>query len=150
MPAELGRFPGVATELQRLPQFARFAIVGALGLIVDIAVLMTCMHVFGLDPYSGRVVSYLCAATVTWYMNRHFTFAARAGVHRGKEWLLFVLCSSFAGVLNYGAYALFVYLAGQGFWLTSMGVGLGACAGLLVNYTLSRRLVFRHTADVKP
>ena len=56
---------------------------------------------------------------------------------------MFVLCSSFAGILNYGTYALFVRLVGNNFWSPTIGVGLGACAGLVVNYTLSRRLVFR-------
>lgn len=139
----------VAAKLQGLPQFVRFAIVGGLGFFIDVGVLLFLMHLFGVGPYRGRVVSYLCAATATWWMNRHFTFSRRPDAHRGKEWLMFVVCSSLAGVLNYAAYALFVFLFGQSPWSAIIGVGLGACAGLLVNYTLSRRLVFRHSHQVQ-
>lgn len=140
---------GLSDRLQALPQFVRFAIVGAAGLVVDVGVLLFCMGTFGVGPYWGRLVSYLCAATSTWYMNRRFTFVGQGGADKGKEWLLFVVCSCLAGILNYAMYALFVYLVGQTAWSPTVGVGLGACAGLLVNYTLSRRLVFRHSGGMQ-
>ncbi len=145
MAIESGLAPGMAARLQELPQFVRFSIVGVVGLVVDVSVLLFVMNFFGAGPYAGRAVSFLCAATSTWYMNRHFTFAKRPDVHKGKEWLLFVLCGTIAGLLNYGAYALFVFLVGLNSWSAIVGVGLGSCTGLLLNYTLSRHIVFRHS-----
>ena len=43
-------------------QFLRFAVVGVLAFLVDASVLQAALAL-GLDPYSGRVASYLCAAT---------------------------------------------------------------------------------------
>lgn len=150
MATDTDAISSLSRRLQQLPRFLRFAIVGAAGFFVDVAILLVCMRMFDTGPYLGRMISYMCAATCTWYMNRSFTFADNQGSHRGKEWFLFVLCSSLAGLLNYGAFAIFVYLVGQNVWSPTVGVGLGACAGLLVNYTLSKRLVFRNLADVEP
>lgn len=149
MATEPGIAPGLAARLQALPQFGRFAIVGAIGFFVDLSALYLVMWLFNTGPYWGRLISYLCGATSTWYMNRTFTFADSRGSHKGKEWAMFVLCSSLAGFLNYGTYALFVRLVGTNFWSPTIGVGLGACAGLVVNYTLSRRLVFRSSGEVQ-
>jgi putative flippase GtrA len=136
---------GLALRLQELPQFIRFAIVGGLGFFTDVAVLMLLMQGFGLGPYQGRVLSYLSGATATWWLNRNFTFVRRGSAHRVREWLLFVSCSALAGLLNYAAYALFVFLFGERPSSAIIGVALGACAGLWVNYTLSSRVVFRQS-----
>jgi putative flippase GtrA len=134
------------SRLRVLPQFLRFAIVGAIGFVVDGSALYVGIYLLGTGPYYGRVMSYLCSATATWYLNRTITFPDSRGQHKGKEWLTFIACSSLAGVFNYAVYAAFLHLVGQSAFTPIIGVGLGACAGLVVNYTLSRRLVFRQRA----
>lgn len=138
------------TRLSALPQFLRFSIVGALGFFVDAAVLNAAMFLLGTGPYLGRLLSYLCAATATWHMNRQFTFPDNRGHNKGREWLTFVACSSLAGVVNYLAYASYLHFTGESVLAPTIGVGLGACAALLVNYTLSRRLVFRSSTSARP
>jgi putative flippase GtrA len=129
-------------SLSSLPQFVRFSIVGAIGFFVDTAVLYTAIYLFQTGPYVGRLLSYLVAASSTWYLNRLITFPDRRGGHKGKEWLKFVACSSLGGIVNYSAYALYLRFAGTSLATPVIGVGIGACAGLFVNYTLSRHLVF--------
>ncbi len=77
--------PGPAVETtQRFArvwntQFLRFAVIGTAAFVVDTAVLY-CALWAGLGLYSGRAVSYLVAATFTWYGNRRITFCEpRAG-----------------------------------------------------------------------
>ena len=53
----------------------RFAVIGALGMPVDWAVLQLMVH-WGTGPYAGRLISWFCAASFTWTGNRYFTFAA--------------------------------------------------------------------------
>ena len=47
--------------------------------------LINAMVAAGVDPYAGRVVSYLCAVTTTWWFNRTYTFTATAGKPRLRD-----------------------------------------------------------------
>jgi putative flippase GtrA len=130
-------------RFRRSHSFVRFAGVGGVGFVVDSSVLYLCVYGFGIGVYLGRCISYLTSATVTWYLNRRFTFPAGRHHHKGWQWLTFVACSVIAGGLNYLAYAAYLRLAGQGPVNLLVGVGVGACAGLSVSYTLARRFTFR-------
>ena len=120
--------------------FLRFAIVGALGFCIDALVLLAG-RVAGLDLYSGRLVSYLCAATFTWYANRWFTFRS-TDPRWVAEWWRFLCANSLGGVLNYGTYALLVASATAFQTHPVLAVGVGSMVGLLCNFLLSRRVVF--------
>ena len=56
--------------MDRLPPFLRFAIIGALGFLLDLAVLAFAIEVLGLGPYAGRALSFAVTVTFTWAMNR--------------------------------------------------------------------------------
>ncbi len=51
-------------------EFVRFGAVGTAAFVVDTTVLYLALWA-GLGLYAGRVVSYLAAATFTWYGNRN-------------------------------------------------------------------------------
>ncbi len=124
-------------------QFLRFGIVGAGGFIVDVAVLYLALSLLELGPYTGRVVSYLSAASFTWYLNRRVTFADRRSEAAGREWGAFVVLNGVGGALNYAAYAAFLRHFGSSGVVPAIGVAIGSLAGLLANFTLSRQVVFR-------
>ena len=93
---------------------------------------------------SGRVISYLAAATFTWYGNRTITFAthARGASAVAAEWLRFLLdesgrgCGQLCGLRNARCHSDFVRT------YPVLGVAAGSIAGLSVNFTLSKFLVF--------
>jgi putative flippase GtrA len=122
-------------------RFARFALVGAAGFLVDVAALHTAFAL-GLGLYAGRAFSYLCAATFTWALNRRFTFAAE-GPPRFGEWLRFVLANANGGIVNYLTYAALVGWGPGWLGLPVVAVAAGSVAGLGVNYAASERFVFR-------
>lgn len=122
------------------PTLARFAAVGAIGFVVDTAVLYAALAA-GLTLYSGRLVSFLTAATFTWYCNRRFTFRSK-GDDRMGEWLRYLLVNAVGGLANLGAYAALVAGLPLVARLPVIGVAAGSVAGLAFNFTLSRRLVF--------
>ena len=122
-------------------RFVRFAFVGAAGFLVDIAVLYAAFAL-GVGPYSGRILSYLSAATFTWAINRRFTFATSAPPSLG-EWLRFVLANASGGLVNYLTYAGLVTWGAGLFANPALAVACGSIGGLVVNYTASERLVFR-------
>lgn len=122
-------------------EFLSFAVVGAAGFVVDVAVLYLMAPVLGW--YGARVLSFLAAATATWALNRRYTFAARrSGGCVLREYLGYLVTMLGGAVVNYGAYVLVLHWA-TGAWAPAAGVALGSCAGLVVNFLSARYLVFR-------
>ena len=120
-------------------QFLSFAVVGAIGFVVDVAVLYLVAPLLGW--YGARVLSFLAAATATWALNRRYTFRrSQASVLR--EYLGYLGTMLGGAVVNYGAYVLVLHWA-TGPWAPAAGVALGSCAGLVVNFLSARYLVFR-------
>ncbi|HEY5338645.1 MAG TPA: GtrA family protein [Rhizomicrobium sp.] len=133
-------------ERVRASRFLRFAIVGAGGFVVDEAVLALLTRVLGVDPFSARVASILAAMTFTWWGNRSLTFRDHAAIGvsaMAREWLLFVAANSVGAFVNYGSYALLVRFAPAPLNNTFLAVAAGVAIGLVFNFTLSKRLVFR-------
>jgi putative flippase GtrA len=126
-----------------LPQFLRFGFVGVIGFFVDVGVLYLMLSVLGTGPYSGRALSYLAAASCTWYLNRRITFASRRGTAVAREWFRFVLVNAGGGIVNYITYVLVLHWIGYAGVAPAIAVGAGSLAGLSINFALSRLLVFR-------
>jgi putative flippase GtrA len=125
-------------------QFAHFTMVGVVGFIVDATVLYLCLHGLGLGLYSGRLVSYLVAASTTWYLNRTLTFGDRSPP--GRQWARFIATNAIGALVNYGSYSAIVTLLPTGPFVPLLGVALGAIAGVGFNFTASRLYVFRADA----
>lgn len=134
-------------------QFATFAAIGVAGLFVDMGALWLALNLAGLDLYSGRLFSYLCAATFTWWLNREFTFR---GVNRRgavRQWGRFLAANAVGAAVNYAVYAVVIAVAPlTGLWpegaeglIPYAGVAAGSVSGLVFNFTLSRLVVFRQT-----
>ena len=125
-------------------QFLRFSLVGGAGFLVDVGVLYA-MRRAGLDLYSARVVSFLAAASFTWLGNRLFTFAPgrRRDARLGGEWAAYIGAMAFGGLVNYGVYAALIT------WLPPfrahpwLAVAGGTGAGLLINFVMARRILYR-------
>ena len=122
-------------------QFLRFALVGCAGFLVDAGVLNAVL-LLGADRYSGRLVSYLAAATFTWALNRNYTFRAQRDTRLLGEWGRFLAANAVGGLINWTTYAILVSVSTTVFAHPAIGVGAGSLAGLVVNFTLSRRFVF--------
>jgi putative flippase GtrA len=133
-----------AVALSRL-SILRFAIIGALGMPVDWGVLQLMVH-FGTGPYFGRMISWFCAATFTWAGNRYFTFAssrARGFVATIKEWARFLAANAVGGLVNVGLYSVLVRFSPPPFNDLTIALICGVLLGLVFNFTLSKKLVFR-------
>jgi putative flippase GtrA len=126
-----------------LGQFLRFGVVGVAGFVVDSTVLMA-MIAAGMGPYSGRVVSYVAAASATFALNRAWTFRDRAGAGPvAAQWSRFLLVNLVGFTANYGAYAVLIGASPLVARYPVLGVAAGSLAGMFLNFALSRRLVFQ-------
>lgn len=129
--------------MSKARQFLRFACVGAFGFLVDAAVLYGLLHRTGAGLYLGRLLSYLAAATSTWYLNRRFTFPGHESTNPLRQWASFLTVNTSGGLLNYAIYSAIVWQWPHYAWSPLAGVAAGSIGGLSINFTLSRRLIFR-------
>jgi putative flippase GtrA len=91
----------------------------------------------GLDIYVARLLSWLTAATATWWLNRTLTFKDRSASLL-RQWLMFLAANSGGGLINLGVSSALIAAR-----LTPVAaVACGALAGLLWNFIASRRFVF--------
>lgn len=119
---------------------------GALGFIVDFSVLYLAVNLIGLDTLSGRLVSFIVAATVTWKANRHFTFVSEEVSVPGaaaRQWLRYLSTTALGGAINIGVYQAWLKMAGHSSLNLFLAVVAGSAVALLVNFALSKYVVFK-------
>ncbi len=123
-------------------QMLRFGVVGVCGFLVDTASVYALRAPLGL--YGAGLVAFVVASTVTWALNRAWTFRG-LGAHRAahRQWARFLAVTSLGFVLNRGTYALLVTYSALAVAYPVLATAGGAVAGMGVNFVLSRRLVFR-------
>ena len=131
-----------------MKQFQRFLVVGALGFFVDYSVLFLMVNVAGCGALTGRVLSFIVAATVTWKANRQFTFASedKSTVIPGaaaRQWLRYLSTTAIGGAINIGVYQMWLAMNDHGNVNLFLAVVAGSAVALLVNFTLSKYVVFR-------
>jgi len=131
-----------------LKQFFRFCLVGALGFVTDFGVLYAVVKGLGLGPTSGRIVSFLVAATVTWKVNRHFTFVKQdAGSVR--EWLQYLTFTGVGGFINVAVYQTWLWFTDHSTLNLFLGVVAGSAVALMFNFVISKRAVFAERRAVQ-
>jgi putative flippase GtrA len=131
--------------LSRL-SFLRFAVIGGLGYFVDAGVLAFGTGVLKLEFEAGRAFSIFVAMAFTWLGNRYFTFRTRRA--RGfspamREWLKFIGANSVGAVVNYGISVLAVHYGPPPLDNKFIAQACGVLAGLIFNFTLSSKMVFK-------
>jgi putative flippase GtrA len=132
-----------ATEarLRLIEQFFMFGVVGTLGLAADTTVVYALRGFIGL--YWAGLVSYLAGATVTWSCNRAWTFRGSGSGPALRQWWRFLLANGFGFFVNRGAYMLLVTFVPLCARQPVFATAAGALAGMMLNFNLSRTLVFR-------
>jgi Predicted membrane protein len=121
-----------------------FAVGGVLGLLVDAGVVQWLVGLRHWNPYLARVVSFLLAATLTWWWNRRYTFAARRSARAAHaEWLHWLGLMSIGACINYGVYALLLMsFSGLHRWPALAAAG-GSAVAALVNFATARGMLFK-------
>ncbi len=151
---ELYFSPPTAARLERL---IKFAFTGGLGFVVDVGVLSLLTVVFDMNPYLARVFAMATAMTVTWLINRRFTFKvhdkvtdARGLVAEGGRYGLVAVT---AALVNYAVYALTLYslpreILGTADLSPPVAAVVGSSVAMFVSYYGYSRFAFRHAAPL--
>ena len=126
-------------SLARIPLFS---VVGASGLIVDLAFYLGLQWA-GVEHRLARFLSFWPAVSWNWALNRGLTFSERARQPRVGQWARFTASSLIGLGVNVGSYALltsYVELFDRHRLLAFFcGVGLGS----LVNFVVADLYVYR-------
>jgi putative flippase GtrA len=127
-------------------RFLRFGIVGAAGYVVNAAILFSVHNILGVDPYTAGAVSIFLSMNFTWFGNRVLTFpgqAARTPAAILREWVRFIASNAVGAVANYAVYALLIRFGFEPLNNPYVAQIAGVFVGLIFNFTLSKRVVFR-------
>jgi len=81
-------------------QLVRFALVGASGYVVNLAVFTGALHVLGIDYKIAAVLAFVVSVANNFWWNRHWTFDARGG-HAGFQAARFLTVSVAAFLFSY-------------------------------------------------
>ena len=111
-------------------ELSAFGIVGAINLGVDVGIFNALHFGAGVGPLTSKVISTSISTTLSYFMNRHWSFSHRARTGLGREYTLFFLLNGVALLIGLAVIALVHY----GFGLSSpfalnvanlIGIGLG-------------------------
>ena len=122
-------------------QFLRFGAVGTSGFLIDTAIVYGLVGMLGL--YGAGMVSYLVAATSCWALNRVWTFRGRGRGLAHQQWATYLLTNLSGLVFNRGTYFAMVTVVPFCAAQPVFAIAAGAVAGMMVNFTMSRQVVFR-------
>lgn len=123
-----------------LRRFGSFALVGALGFLVDAVILSALVHGLHWPHYTARALSFGAAVTVTWYCNRSFVFDATADTSR--EYGSYFSAQLIGAIINLGTYALAIVAFPTLAATPVVPLAIGAAVALLFNFVAASRVVF--------
>lgn len=118
-----------------------FILVGAMGFVVDAAVLTVLSQVFGLNLYVSRLFSFVVACLATWLLNRAFVFASTSD--RKREYGRYFVVQSGGALLNLGVFSVLVALLPPLQKLPVVPLAIASAVALFFNFAGSRLWVFR-------
>ncbi len=120
----------------------RFALVGAVGFCID-GGLLSAFIIMGWDIIPGRFASFFFAVSITWILNRIWTFRFRKKISTQKEYLHYLGIQLFGALINLSIFLLLVKFFPLFIKTPLVPLAFGAAASLFFNYMLSKATIFR-------
>jgi putative flippase GtrA len=121
-----------------------FFVGGVIGFIVDAGVVQALVAFAGWNAYLARLLSFLLAATATWWWNRQYTFAHRAsGRPLHLEWLHWMGLMTAGALINYAAFAIMLISFPALHRWPALAVLVGSAVAALVNFSTARGVLFK-------
>jgi putative flippase GtrA len=125
-------------------QFISFSLSGVIGFGVDAGIVMVLDRLTHFALIPAQIVAFFVAVTVTWAINRRFTFWHKKSPNKIKEWIRYIGANAFGGVVNNSVFSALVIGYSMFAKTPVLAVAGGSIAGLLFNFSSSKILVFRH------
>jgi putative flippase GtrA len=122
-----------------------FATVGSIGFLIDAGVLLALTEYAAVNPFAARFVSFPVATIGTWALNRSFVFSTSATTlgQRAREYGRYFGIQTLGAATNMLVYFVALLAFPPLMRWPVVALALGAAVGLLVNYSGSKRWVFK-------
>jgi putative flippase GtrA len=129
------------TRLSRHGDKLRFLVVGSIGFAVDGGMLILLNSFAGWSPLAARAIGFPVAVSVTWWLNRIWTFSdGRARPVRSQY--IFYIAIQLAGLaINFSIFTALIQLPPFAAWPIA-ALAVGSLTAMFVTYTLSRHVAF--------
>jgi putative flippase GtrA len=120
-----------------------FLVVGTLGFVAHAALLTALVRGVGIAPYPAWFPAFAAAVTLTYLLNRGWTFRHRAGADRGREFTRYGLLQCLGAGINNAVYGFLLWLHPLFAAEPVLALAGGSVAAMLFNYVSVRQLAFR-------
>jgi putative flippase GtrA len=124
-----------------MKRLLRFGAVGTVGFVVDATILLLLVQVLDVSPLPARCLSFVSAATVTFWLNQRFTFDAGSSFSM-RRWSSYVFAMTLGACINLGVYHAWVVYQGASSSQLLLGTAAGSLAGMFCNYFVSSLWIF--------
>lgn len=115
---------------------------GAVGFLVDAAVLQLLVSAAGWSAFAARALSFPAALTATFLLNRAWTFGALR-LPAARAYGAYGVIQALGALINLAVFSACLLAAPALYERPVVALGIGAIVALLFNFAAARRLVFR-------
>lgn len=120
----------------------RFLVVGSIGFMVDGGMMMLLEAQVGWSPLLARMLSFPLAVTVTWLLNRIWTFKRRTQRAAAGQYALYFLIQLGGLAINFSVFALLISSVAWFADHSIVALALGSVLAMVFTFACSTRFVF--------
>jgi len=120
-----------------------FAMIGIVGFLVDASLLKLFIVLIEDDPILGRTLYFPVAVTVTWLLNRRYTFVPKY-MSLFREWISYVVVNSVGLTINLLVFmaVVFAFDAAKSYPIATLGIA--SLVAMFFNFFGSKYFVFKN------
>jgi putative flippase GtrA len=122
---------------------SRFLVVGAVGFCTDGGLLSWLMGQ-GWTIVQARSLSFLAAVSITWWLNRVWTFRAVQPAAPRREYVLYFLTQVGGALINLLVFFVLVHAFETLRHLPLIPLAAGAAVAIVFNFSVSRLVVYKY------
>lgn len=120
-----------------------FVFAGGIGFLADAGMLSLLFHVVGLGPYVSRGIAFVFAVTVTWILNRTYTFQNKSASKLHHEYFRYMSTQVLGAAINFGIYAMCLHLSEFMRQWPVAALAVGSVVAMVFNFLAMKFLVFK-------
>jgi len=118
--------------------FIKYCFSGAIAALVELSAFYIFINIFGISYFYATPVSFLCGATLNYFLQRKFTFKSQYK-KKHKQFAVFVIVAIGGLIVNWIATIAYTEVLGLDPIYSKLGAILTA---LIYNYTLNKKITF--------
>jgi len=131
---------GSANKRSLSEQIIRFGVVGVVGFVINAGMVAWLAHSIG--PVLAQVMAFPVAVSVTWLLNRQYTFGVSQHVWH-REWMHYITGNTLGWITNNGIYFFLILKIPEIYQNPSIAVAAGSLAGMTFNFIISKIFIFK-------